>query len=109
MPMGRLDLVRQKSEQWAREIIDFGPANTLLHYKDTRTQTIDLTDAEPDAMANLLAGRRTLLSALESTAQLLSSAEIRSPRVVRRHSWKARDAAANAASTSAAVDSGAEV
>jgi hypothetical protein len=42
----------------AREIIDFGPANTLLHYKDTRTQTIDLTDAEPDAMANLLADDR---------------------------------------------------
>ena len=64
MPMERLDLVRRKSEQWAREIIDFGPANTLLYYKDTRTQTIDLTDAGPDAMANLLAGRRTLLSAL---------------------------------------------
>ena len=38
----RLDLVRRKSEQWARETIDFGPRNTLLYYKDSRTLTIDL-------------------------------------------------------------------
>lgn len=84
MPMGRLDLVRQKSEQWAREIIDFGPANTLLHYKDTRTQTIDLTNAEPDAMANLLAGRRTLLSTLVVDRDALGAALDRARTLRRR-------------------------
>ena len=64
MLVERLDLVRRKSERWAREIIDFGPRNTLLYYKDSRTLTIDLTDADPAAMASLLAGRRTLLSRL---------------------------------------------
>ncbi|WP_026421869.1 AAA domain-containing protein [Actinokineospora inagensis] len=60
----RLDVVRRKAAQWADGLIDFGHRNTLLHYKDTKTMTLDLTAANPEALTQLLTGRRTRLSAL---------------------------------------------
>jgi very-short-patch-repair endonuclease len=79
---GRLDLVRRKAEQWARELTDFGPGNTLLHFRDTRALTVDLTDGHPDELARLLAGRRTRLSALfpDPEALRLASGRMRTLR-----------------------------
>jgi len=37
VPDGRLDLVRGKAEQWATDLTDFGPRNTLLYYRDTKS------------------------------------------------------------------------
>jgi len=60
----RVDVVRRRVEQWADELIELGPRNTLLHYKDRKTTTLDLTGARPETLANLLAGRKTRLEAL---------------------------------------------
>lgn len=60
----RLNTVRTKAEKWADALIDFGPTNTLLHYKDRKGTTLDLTDADPGQRGQLLGGRKTRLSAL---------------------------------------------
>ena len=64
LPGERLDIVRRKAEQWADELTDFGPYNTLLHYKDSRTLTVDLTAADPEQLRRLLGGSGVRLSAL---------------------------------------------
>lgn len=60
----RFDAVRAKAEQWADGLIDFGHRNTLLHYKDTKTTTLDLTESEAGALSQFLGGRKTRLSTL---------------------------------------------
>jgi very-short-patch-repair endonuclease len=60
----RLLLVQQKAEEWARKLIDLSPRNTLLHFKNTKTATLDLTQTEPEALRGLLDGRPTRLEAL---------------------------------------------
>ena len=64
LPGERLDVVCRKAEQWADELTDFGPYNTLLHYKDSRTLTVDLTTADPEQLRRLLCGSGVRLSAL---------------------------------------------
>jgi hypothetical protein len=60
----RLDTVRIKAQQWADELIDFGGYNTLLHYRDSKTSTLDLTNSQTDSLTQFLSGRKTRLSAL---------------------------------------------
>ncbi|WP_433185684.1 AAA domain-containing protein [Actinoallomurus sp. CA-150999] len=60
----RLVAVRTAAGRWADELIDLGHRNTLLHYKDTKTATLDLTAARPEALAALLAGNKVRLNAL---------------------------------------------
>jgi very-short-patch-repair endonuclease len=60
----RLDTVRIKAQQWADELIDFGRYNTLLHYRDSKTSTLDLTNSQTDSLTQFLDGRKTRLSAL---------------------------------------------
>jgi hypothetical protein len=62
--VSRVDLVGTKAEQWADALIDFGPYNTVLHFRDPKTTTLDLTAAQPDALSQVLTGRRTSLTAL---------------------------------------------
>lgn len=81
---GRLDLVRRKAEQWARELTDFGPGNTLLHYKDTRTLTVDLTGADSGELTRLLVGRRSRLSVLMPNPEEQRAACIRMRTLRRR-------------------------
>jgi very-short-patch-repair endonuclease len=69
----RLQIVRAKAEQWADELIDLGPRNTLLYYKDTKSVTLDLTGAPDAARDGLLGGRKTRLSALVSPDGLQSA------------------------------------
>jgi very-short-patch-repair endonuclease len=64
VPDGRLELVRGKAEQWARDLTDFGPRNTLLYYRDTKSYTVDLSEADPAQLAALLAGGTGRLSRL---------------------------------------------
>ncbi|MGB6163314.1 MAG: hypothetical protein WCF33_10695 [Pseudonocardiaceae bacterium] len=58
----RLDTVRIKAQQWADELIDFGRYNALLYYRDSKTATLDLSNSQPDSLAQLLGGRKTRLS-----------------------------------------------
>lgn len=63
----RHDLVERvtaQAQRWADELIDFGPYNTLLHFRDAKTATIDLTSAAPEALSALLAGRKARLGTL---------------------------------------------
>lgn len=62
--ISRLDTVRIKAQQWADELIDFGRFNTLLHYRDSKAATLDLSNSQPDSLAQFLDGRKTRLSAL---------------------------------------------
>ncbi|MFJ4633408.1 AAA domain-containing protein [Streptomyces sp. NPDC088847] len=53
-----------EAQRWADALVDFGPYNTLLHFKDTKTASLDVTDAPSPALVSLLAGRKTRLTAL---------------------------------------------
>lgn len=61
---GRINVVRNAAGKWADDLIDLGRMNTLLYFKDTKTSTLDLTEADPAALTRLLAGQKTHLSAL---------------------------------------------
>ncbi|MFE2743398.1 AAA domain-containing protein [Streptomyces scopuliridis] len=56
--------MNSQAQGWADALIDFGPYNTLLHFKDTRTATLDLTNAVPESLSSLLAGRKARLGSL---------------------------------------------
>jgi very-short-patch-repair endonuclease len=46
----RLELVRAAQQQWIAALTDLGGRNTLLYYKDRRAGTLDLAQADPEAM-----------------------------------------------------------
>ena len=46
----RLALVAAAQRQWIDALTDLGGRNTLLYYKDRRAGTLDLADADPDAV-----------------------------------------------------------
>ena len=46
----RLELVRTAQQQWIEALTDLGGRNTLLYYKDRRAGTLDLAQADPDAL-----------------------------------------------------------
>lgn len=60
----RLRLVGAKADQWAKSLIELSSRNTLLNFKNTKTTSLDLTNAEPAAVRNLLNGKSAKLSAL---------------------------------------------
>ena len=49
----RLSLVAAAQRQWIDGLTDLGGRNTLLYYKDRRAGTLDLADADPDAVERL--------------------------------------------------------
>src|SRR5437588_4043382 len=46
----RLELVRTAQQQWIDALTDLGGRNTLLYYKDRRAGTLDLAQADPEAL-----------------------------------------------------------
>jgi hypothetical protein len=46
----RLELVRTAQQEWIEALTDLGGRNTLLYYKDRRAGTLDLAQADPDAL-----------------------------------------------------------
>jgi hypothetical protein len=80
----RLNTVRIKAQQWTDKLIDFGRYNTLLHYRDSKASTLDLTNSQTDSLTQFLDGRKTRLSALlperESHARRASALGIRGAR-----------------------------
>lgn len=79
-----MNVVRAKAEQWADALIDFGPRNTILHYRDTKTTTLDLTGSQPDALSQFLAGRKIRLTALLPTREEYAPASIRARNLRRK-------------------------
>ena len=51
-------LVSEAIESWKRELVDLGGQNRLLYYRQLRVGTLDLSDAEANALDRLLRGGR---------------------------------------------------
>jgi very-short-patch-repair endonuclease len=60
----RVELVRQAVKEWIRQLIDLGGRNNLLHYRDLKQGTLDLTAAQPKALEALLRNKTAKMSSL---------------------------------------------
>jgi hypothetical protein len=60
----RVELVRRAVQEWTNQLFDRGGRNNLLHYRDLRRGTIDLTAADPERLSALLAGSSVRASSL---------------------------------------------
>lgn len=60
----RIALVRRTVKEWINELIDLGGRNNLLHYRDLKTGTLNLGEADEEVLAALLKGRTVRLSRL---------------------------------------------
>jgi very-short-patch-repair endonuclease len=60
----RARLVQKASTDWKNALVDLGGRNNLLHYRELKRGTLDLTAADPDAVNGLLLGKTTRISAL---------------------------------------------
>jgi very-short-patch-repair endonuclease len=50
----RAELIAAAQARWIDALTDLGGRNTLLYYKDRRTGTLDLAQADPEALAGFL-------------------------------------------------------
>ena len=50
----RTELIQAAQEHWAAALTDLGGRNTLLYFKDRRSGTLDLAQADPEALQHLL-------------------------------------------------------
>ena len=57
-------LVQKASSDWKNALVDLGGRNNLLHYRDLKAGTLDLTAADPEAVSGLLLGKATWVTAL---------------------------------------------
>ena len=60
----RAGLVQKAATDWKNALVDLGGRNNLLHYRDLKRGTLDLTAADRDAVGGLLLGKATRVSAL---------------------------------------------
>lgn len=60
----RFRRVQEQAAEWADTLIDLSSKNTLLHFKNPKTASLDLTNAERDAVTALLCGTPTRLGEL---------------------------------------------
>ncbi len=70
----RLDLVRAAQQQWIAALTDLGGRNTLLYYKDRRASTLDLAQADPEAMDRFTGTGSIRLTRLFKDADLRADA-----------------------------------
>jgi very-short-patch-repair endonuclease len=70
----RLELVRTAQQQWIAALTDLGGRNTLLYYKDRRAGTLDLAQADPDALDRFRRTGSIRLTRLFSDADLRADA-----------------------------------
>jgi len=60
----RTELIRAAQEHWAAALTDLGGRNTLLYFKDRRSGTLDLADADPEALAHFMSSGSMRLTRL---------------------------------------------
>jgi very-short-patch-repair endonuclease len=70
----RLELVSAAQRRWTEALTDLGGRNTLLYYKDRRAGTLDLAQADPDAVERFTRTGSTRLTRLFSDADLRADA-----------------------------------
>jgi very-short-patch-repair endonuclease len=64
VPSRRAGLVQKAATNWKNALVDLGGRNNLLHYRDLKRGTLDLTTADFEAVSGLLLGKATRVSAL---------------------------------------------
>jgi very-short-patch-repair endonuclease len=62
----RAGLVQKAAREWKNALVDLGGRNNLLHYRDLKRGTLDLTAGDRDAVGGLLLGKTIRVSALFS-------------------------------------------
>ncbi|WP_432849125.1 AAA domain-containing protein [Amycolatopsis sp. CA-161197] len=60
----RLELVAAQADKWRNRLTDVSHNNTMVVFKNTKTGSLDLTTAEPDALATVTGGSKLTLRAL---------------------------------------------
>jgi len=60
----RARLVERIANEWKHALIDLGGRNNLLHYRDLKLGTLDLMDADPHLIRDLLFGKSVRVSSL---------------------------------------------
>jgi very-short-patch-repair endonuclease len=60
----RAGLVQRAVADWKTALVDLGGRNNLLHYRDLKRGTLDLTVADSGAVSDLLLGKSVRVSAL---------------------------------------------
>src|SRR5260370_37764739 len=60
----RTELIRVAQEHWAAALTDLGGRNTLLYFKDRRSGTLDLAEADPEALAHFMSSGSIRLTRL---------------------------------------------
>jgi very-short-patch-repair endonuclease len=60
----RARLVEKAAGDWKNALVDLGGRNNLLHYRDLKLGTVDLTAADRGVVGGLLLGKATRVSAL---------------------------------------------
>jgi very-short-patch-repair endonuclease len=70
----RLALVAAAQQQWIAALTDLGGRNTLLYYKDRRAGTLDLADADPEALEKFLRTGTIRLTRLFKDADIRADA-----------------------------------
>ena len=63
--------------EWKKQAAHLGGRDTMLHFRDSRDGSIDLSGAHPSGLAQLLAGRATRLSSLIRDHDILADARRR--------------------------------
>src|SRR6202035_2677139 len=75
--MRRAQLVSRAVGEWKSKLIDLTGRNNLLHYRDLRRGTLDLTTVDPVAIGDLLLGKTVKLSSLFEDAGQLDQVQLR--------------------------------
>ena len=63
-PGRRAGLVEKAAGDWKNALVDLGGRNNLLHYRDLKLGTVDLTAADREVVSGLLLGKAIRVSAL---------------------------------------------
>ena len=80
----RLALVAAAQRQWTDALTDLGGRNTLLYYKDRRAGTLDLADADPDAVERFEKSGHIRLTKLFADADIRADAIRRMQAIYRK-------------------------
>ena len=80
----RLALVAAAQQQWIAALTDLGGRNTLLYYKDRRAGTLDLADADPEALEKFLRTGNIKLTRLFKDADIRADAIRRMQAIYRK-------------------------
>ena len=70
----RIELVAAAQEQWIAALTDLGGRNTLLYYKDRRAGTLDLAQADPEALEKFVKTGAARLTRLFKDADVRADA-----------------------------------